>query len=63
MFYLAYLALGLAVFFMVQTVFSDEERRSAGRALGLPDTALARAPRRQQLLALLRDGPRSATHI
>lgn len=34
MFYLAYLALGLAVFYMVQTVFSDEERRSAGRALG-----------------------------
>ncbi len=30
------------------------------RALGLPDTALARAPRRQQLFALLRDGPRSA---
>lgn len=35
----------------------------SNRALGLPDTALARAPRRQQLLALLRDGPRSATHI
>lgn len=34
MFYIAYLALGVAVFFMVQTVFSDEERRSAGRALG-----------------------------
>jgi len=33
MFYLAYLALGLAVFYMVKTIFSDEERRSAHRAL------------------------------
>lgn len=40
MFILAYLALGLAVFFMVQTVFSDEERRSAGRALGIDRSAL-----------------------
>jgi primosomal protein N' (replication factor Y) len=31
--------------------------------LGLPDTALARAPRRQQLLTLLRQGPRSAAQI
>lgn len=30
----AYVALALAVYFMVRTVFSDEERRSAGRALG-----------------------------
>lgn len=30
----AYIALGLAVYFMVRTVFSDEEKRSAGRALG-----------------------------
>jgi tight adherence protein C len=35
MFYIAYLALGLAVFFMVRTIFSDEERRSAGQALGI----------------------------
>src|SRR5690606_11998487 len=26
--------LGVAVYFMVRTVFSDEEKRSAGRALG-----------------------------
>jgi tight adherence protein C len=31
---IAYLALGLAVYFIVRTVFSDEEKRSAGRALG-----------------------------
>lgn len=30
----AYIALALAVYFMVRTVFSDEERRSAGKALG-----------------------------
>lgn len=30
----AYIALGLAVYFLVRTVFSDEERRSAGKALG-----------------------------
>lgn len=30
----AYIALGVAIYFMVRTVFSDEERRSAGRALG-----------------------------
>ena len=30
----AYIALGIAVYFMVRTVFSDEERRSAGKALG-----------------------------
>jgi tight adherence protein C len=30
----AYLALGLAVYFLVRTVFSDEEKRSAGKALG-----------------------------
>ncbi|RZA08550.1 MAG: type II secretion system F family protein [Proteobacteria bacterium] len=30
----AYIALGLAVYFMVRTVFSDEEHRSAGKALG-----------------------------
>lgn len=30
----AYIALGLAVYFLVRTVFSDEEKRSAGRALG-----------------------------
>lgn len=41
MFYIAYLALGLAVFFMVRTVFSDEEKRSAGRALGVDRTAMA----------------------
>jgi tight adherence protein C len=34
MIYLAYLALGFSVFFLVKTVFSDEEKRSAGRALG-----------------------------
>lgn len=34
MFYIAYLALGLAVFFLVKTIFSDEERRSASRAIG-----------------------------
>jgi tight adherence protein C len=33
-YYLAFVMLGAAVFFMVQTVFSDEERRSASRALG-----------------------------
>ena len=31
---IAYIALGLAVYFIVRTVFSDEEKRSAGRALG-----------------------------
>ncbi|HEY8278599.1 MAG TPA: type II secretion system F family protein [Bdellovibrionota bacterium] len=31
---IAYLALGLAVYFLTRTVFSDEEKRSAGRALG-----------------------------
>lgn len=31
---LAYIALGLAIYFLVRTVFSDEEKRSAGRALG-----------------------------
>ena len=30
----AYLALGFAIYFMVRTVFSDEEKRNAGRALG-----------------------------
>ncbi len=30
----AYIALAIAVYFMVRTVFSDEEKRSAGRALG-----------------------------
>lgn len=30
----AYIALGLAVYFIVRTVFSDEEKRSAGRQLG-----------------------------
>lgn len=30
----AYIALGLAVYFLVRTVFSDEERRSAGKQLG-----------------------------
>ena len=30
----AYIALGLAVYFLVRTVFSDEEKRSAGKALG-----------------------------
>ena len=34
MIYFAYIALGVAVAIMVRTVFSDEERRSAGRALG-----------------------------
>ncbi len=34
MFELALLALGAAVYFMVRTVFSDEEKRSASRALG-----------------------------
>lgn len=33
-YYLAFVMLGVAVYFMVQTVFSDEERRSASRALG-----------------------------
>ena len=31
---IAYIALGLAVYFLVRTVFSDEEKRSAGKALG-----------------------------
>lgn len=31
---IAYLALGVAVYFLVRTVFSDEEKRSAGKALG-----------------------------
>jgi tight adherence protein C len=31
---IAYIALGLAVYFLVRTVFSDEEKRNAGRALG-----------------------------
>lgn len=31
---IAYIALGLAVYFLTRTVFSDEEKRSAGRALG-----------------------------
>lgn len=30
----AYIALGLAIYFLVRTVFSDEEKRSAGKALG-----------------------------
>lgn len=30
----AYIALGFAVYFLVRTVFSDEERRSAGKQLG-----------------------------
>jgi tight adherence protein C len=30
----AYIALGFAVYFLVKTVFSDEEKRSAGKALG-----------------------------
>lgn len=30
----AYIALGLAIYFIVRTVFSDEEKRSAGRQLG-----------------------------
>jgi tight adherence protein C len=30
----AYIALGLAIYFLVRTVFSDEERRSAGKQLG-----------------------------
>ncbi len=34
MFLLAYIALGAAVFFMARIIFSDEERRSASRALG-----------------------------
>ncbi len=31
---IAYIALGLAVYFLTRTIFSDEEKRSAGRALG-----------------------------
>lgn len=31
---IAYLALGLAIYFITRTVFSDEEKRSAGRQLG-----------------------------
>lgn len=31
---IAYIALGLAIYFITRTVFSDEEKRSAGRALG-----------------------------
>jgi tight adherence protein C len=34
MFYIALVALGIAVYYMARTVFSDEERRSASRALG-----------------------------
>ena len=34
MYLFAYLALGVAVYFMVRTVFADEEKRSASRALG-----------------------------
>lgn len=34
MIYFAYIALGCAVYFLVRTVFSDEEKRSAGKALG-----------------------------
>lgn len=34
MYLFAYLALGIAVYYMVRTIFSDEERRSASRALG-----------------------------
>lgn len=30
----AYIALGFAVYFLVRTVFSDEEKRSAGKAMG-----------------------------
>ncbi|MGE3263447.1 MAG: type II secretion system F family protein [Bacteriovoracia bacterium] len=30
----AYIALGFAIYFLVRTVFSDEEKRSAGKALG-----------------------------
>lgn len=30
----AYIALGVAIYFMARTIFSDEEKRSAGRALG-----------------------------
>mgnify|MGYP005809722599 CR=1 FL=1 len=33
------------------------------RALGLPDTAFARAPRRQQVLSLLRQGPQTAEQL
>lgn len=38
---LAYLILGAAVYFMVQTVFRDEEKRKAGRALGSDRTDLS----------------------
>lgn len=31
---IAYIALGLAIYFITRTVFSDEEKRSAGRQLG-----------------------------
>src|SRR4051812_27097659 len=31
---IAYIALGLAIYFITRTIFSDEEKRSAGRALG-----------------------------
>lgn len=31
---IAYLALGFAIYFITRTIFSDEEKRSAGRALG-----------------------------
>ncbi|MGZ3649652.1 MAG: type II secretion system F family protein [Bdellovibrionota bacterium] len=31
---IAYIALGLAIYFITRTVFSDEEKRSAGKALG-----------------------------
>jgi len=34
MYLFAYLALGIAVYYMVRTIFSDEEKRSASRALG-----------------------------
>ncbi len=38
---IAYLLLGAAIYFMVQTVFKDEEKRKAGRALGSDRTDLS----------------------
>ena len=34
MYFFAYIALGVAIYYMVRTIFSDEEKRSASRALG-----------------------------
>ena len=34
MLFFAYIALGAAVYYLARTIFSDEEKRSAGRALG-----------------------------